>query len=345
MPKHRHPSSSYARILFRHLRLSEENSAAYFEGTNVSFKELMSLDGPISHDDLVQIYRNVLTISDIKGLGLSVGTQLHMSTHGPLGVATFSGPDLRTGLHLLARYGQTREEFFKITISDHPQGLKIIFTESFDLDNLREFLSESVLSGIFSAITFFADGDQFKGQVNFTYPKPSYWQKYSSHFGDKVQFNQPNTEIIVPESILSIPSLVSDPVLHKEAIVICDRQLKEINVGEAGLPPRSTEQAVSKLLRENPGVIWNLNEVADKLHMSSRTLIRKLEAEGTKFQIIRDEIAKKQAINYMTDTSFTVESIGHLMGFSDVSSFRRSFKRWFGETPSQYIARVRGGSN
>ena len=75
--------------------------------------------------------------------------------------------------------------------------------------------------------------------------------------------------------------------------------------------------------------------------MSSRTLIRKLALEGTKFQIIRDEQAKKQAANYLTDASLSVESIGHLLGFSDASSFRRSFKRWFGETPSQYLGRAR----
>ena len=81
------------------------------------------------------------------------------------------------------------------------------------------------------------------------------------------------------------------------------------------------------------------------MHVSPRTLIRKLESEGTKFQMVRDEFAKKQAVNYLKDASLSVESIGHLMGFSDVSSFRRSFKRWFGETPSQYIARVRGVSS
>ncbi|MDB4543054.1 helix-turn-helix domain-containing protein, partial [bacterium] len=75
------------------------------------------------------------------------------------------------------------------------------------------------------------------------------------------------------------------------------------------------------------------------------TLIRKLESEGTKFQRVRDEMAQKQVANYLTDASLSVESIGHLMGFSDVSSFRRSFKRWFGETPSQYIARTRGVSS
>ena len=82
--------------------------------------------------------------------------------------------------------------------------------------------------------------------------------------------------------------------------------------------------------------------MAEKLHVSPRTLIRKLESEGTRFQVLRDEMAKKQVLNYLGDANLSVESVGHLMGFSDVSSFRRSFKRWFGETPSQYIAKFRG---
>ena len=108
MQYQKHPSSSYVRILFRNLRLSEANSEAYFEGTNVSYEELMTLDGTIPQDDMTQICRNALAISGRGDLGLSVGTQLHLSAHGPLGVATFSGPDLRTGLGLFANYDQNR---------------------------------------------------------------------------------------------------------------------------------------------------------------------------------------------------------------------------------------------
>jgi len=345
MQNHKHPSSSYARILFRHLRLSEENCNAYFEGTNVSYEELVTLDGTIPRDELVRIYRNALAISGREDLGLSVGTQLHLSAHGPLGAATFSGPDLRTALTLLARYSQTRTEFFDITISEHPEGLRVNFAETFDLDDLRVFITESVFSGLFSAINFFVGVGPFKGQVYFAYPEPIYSQKYHDHFGGDIAFNQPATEIIVPESILSMPSPSADPLLHQESVAICERQLKDIKAGEAGSAALSTEEAVSKLMFENPGRLWTLNEVAAKLHMSSRTLIRKLQSEGTKFQAVRDELAKKQVANYLTDASLSVESVGHLMGFSDVSSFRRSFKRWFGETPSQYIARVRGVSS
>ena len=108
--------------------------------------------------------------------------------------------------------------------------------------------------------------------------------------------------------------------------------------------PKTDQMGVRRFGRVNWLGTWTLSEVAAKLNISPRTLIRKLESEGTKFQIIRDELAKKQVANYLIDANLSVESIGHLMGFSDVSSFRRSFKRWFGETPSQYIARVRGSS-
>ncbi len=341
MAYQKHPSSSYARILFRHLRLSEENCDAYFDGTSVSYEALMTLDGTIPHADLAQIYRNALALSEREDLGLSVGAQLHLPAHGPLGVATVSGPDLRTGMTLLARLGQTRMAFFDITLSEHPDGMKVCFTETFDLSDLRVFVTESVLSGLFSAISFFTGVDEFQGRIDLAYPKPNYWQEYKSHFGRKLRFNRATTAIIIPEAALATPSPVADPAMYQEAVALCERQLKQIHAAEADRPAASAAAAVSNLIVSNPGRIWTLNEVAARLAMSPRTLIRKLAAEETRFQVIRDEIAKKQVADYLTDASLSVESVGHLMGFSDVSSFRRSFKRWFEETPSQYIARVR----
>lgn len=341
MQNQRYPSSNYARILFRHLRLSEDDHRGYFAGTDVTYAELMSLDGTIGRDAFTRIYRNALAISDHADLGLSVGSQLHLSAHGPLGVATYSGPDLRTALILLAKYSQTRTEFFNITLSEHPQGLKVHFAEAFELDDLRVFITESVISGLFAAINFFVGAGQFRGQVYFAYPRPSYGHKYFDHFGEHIKFDCSATEIVFPEAMLATPSLVADPVLHQEAVAMCDQQLKEINAGTDENTASSTQEAVAKLLAENPGRIWTLAEVAAQLHISSRTLIRRLAAEGTKFQTVRDEMAKTQVTRYLTDSSLSVESIGHLMGFSDTSSFRRSFKRWFGETPAQYMAKIR----
>ena len=341
MGNYKNAPSSYARILFRYLGLTEANSQAYFVGTTVSYRELMTLDGTISSDDMATIYRNALAISGRDDLGLLVGSQLNLPTHGPLGVAAFSGPDLETAVTLLANFGQIRANFFHTSVSDHATGLKINFCETFDLGDLRLFITEAVLSGLFSAIAFFIGAHQFKGQVYFSYAKPKHWRKYHRAFGDNIQFNHTVTEIIISSSLLSTPSPAADAALHQEAMAICEQQMRAFTADQTTDSGLSLKQKVSTLIIENPGRIWTLREVAEKLCMSSRTLIRKLHLEGTTFQIIRDELAKKQVVTYLKDANLTVESVGHLMGFSDVSSFRRSFKRWFEETPSEYIARNR----
>ena len=336
----KHPASSYARILFRHLRLSEETGAAYFAGTNVTYEELMTLDGTLSQKALSRIYRNALAIYGRDDLGLSIGRQLRLSTHGALGVATSSGPDLRTGMYLLEKYGQTRSDFFDFALHEQKHGMRLTFTETFDLADLRAFITESVLSGLFSAITFFTEIEAFNGQVNFAYPRPRYWQQYRQHFGSRVSFDHKVTEVIFPDDVLSLPSPTADPALHKQAVAMCERHLQGIKTGQAEAPVLSTEEMVIKLMSENPGKIWSLDEVAAKMDISARTLIRRLAADGTQFQTLRDNLAKEQAVTYLRDDRLSVESIGYLMGFSDASSFRRSFKRWLGETPSQYRGKI-----
>lgn len=301
----------------------------------------MTLDGTLSQQAANQIYRNAQAIYGRDDLGLSVGRQLHLSTHGPLGAAISSGPDLRTGMYLLEKYSQTRVDFFDISLAEHEKGLKLTYTETFDLADLRAFLTESVLSSLFSAITFFVDTARFNGQVNFAYAKPSYWEKYHHYYGAHLNFDHKKTEVIIPDAVLSLPSPTADRLMHQEAIALCERQLREIKPGQTAAQALPTQDRVIKLMTENPGKIWGLNELAEKMHMSGRTLIRRLADEGTTFKNLRDDLAKQQAANYFHDGGLSVESVGYLMGFSDVSSFRRSFKRWFGETPSQYMARIR----
>ena len=83
MSRYKNSSSTYARILFRHLRLSEASCAAYFDGTNVSYEELMTLDGTISLTDMTQIFRNALAISGREDLGLAVGVAVTVINSRP----------------------------------------------------------------------------------------------------------------------------------------------------------------------------------------------------------------------------------------------------------------------
>ena len=327
-------SISYARILFRHLRLTEQDGDAFFEGTDVSYRQLMELDGQLAFDVQSRLFENALRISDCPDLGLSVGAQLHLSAHGPLGIAAFSSSDLGSALDIFVKYSDVRAQFVEVRSTRSDCDYRIQMHESLDLGQLRCFLTESVISAIYSAIMFFVGGSPISCQLRFAYPAPGHGRQYSAFFRFPVRFDQAVTEVVIDKQALSIPSPVADDSLHRDALEQCEKLLRSLHGSGSSL-----QQQVKDLIGNNPGKLWTLDEVASKFHMSSRTLVRKLKKEGTGYQKIRDDIMKQHAANYLADPKLTVESVGYLLGFSDVASFRRSFKRWFGVTPSEYLKR------
>lgn len=329
-------SASYARILFRHLRLNETNGDAFFAGTGINYSELMALDVPFTFDDQKQLFQNALNITDEEALGLSVGSQLHLSSHGHLGVAAFSSQNLGEALNTFVRFSDVREQIIEINASNESDGFHIQLTEPVDLGELRFFLIESIISAIYSAVRFFTGQSAIDGSIHFTYPAPTYKKRYEAAFLMPVHFSAQVTEIIIPHEALLIPSPVADEHLHQEAVEHCANLLRTMH-------QHTFKDKVRSLLLNNPGKLWTLEEVASQLHLSPRTLIRKLANEKTKFQEVRDDLIKQQAKSYLSNAklnnkTMTVESIALLLGFSDVSSFRRSFKRWFGMSPAEYLA-------
>ena len=83
--------------------------------------------------------------------------------------------------------------------------------------------------------------------------------------------------------------------------------------------------------------------VAATMGLSERTLQRKLSLEGTSFRELLEEVRSSLAINYMREPQFSLTDIAEMLGYSDLSVFSRSFKRWFGISPQQWRARVFSG--
>jgi len=74
--------------------------------------------------------------------------------------------------------------------------------------------------------------------------------------------------------------------------------------------------------------------IAERLGMSSDTLLRRLKAEGTTFETVLDELRHKMALHYLDGRRVSVNETAYLVGFSESSAFSRAFKRWTGSSPS-----------
>jgi AraC-like DNA-binding protein len=82
----------------------------------------------------------------------------------------------------------------------------------------------------------------------------------------------------------------------------------------------------------------SLSDIADLMHLSRRTLRRRLEALETSYVGILEEVRKELAIRYLTTTQFTTEEIAERLGYSEAANFRHAFKRWTGASPRHFSA-------
>jgi AraC-like DNA-binding protein len=75
-------------------------------------------------------------------------------------------------------------------------------------------------------------------------------------------------------------------------------------------------------------------DIAGALHMSPRTLQRRLADEGTSLNAIIDAVREEIARAKVLDRSLPLGEIAYLCGYSELSAFLRAFKRWTGKSPS-----------
>ena len=89
-------------------------------------------------------------------------------------------------------------------------------------------------------------------------------------------------------------------------------------------------------LRRKPGEFPGLDQVADRLAMSPRTLRRKLGQLDVRFQDLLDEERRRVAEDYLEDSTLTIQQIAEQCGFNDSQNFSQAFRRWSGMSPTEF---------
>ena len=101
--------------------------------------------------------------------------------------------------------------------------------------------------------------------------------------------------------------------------------------------PASTSSAIKSLVTiDLPQGMPSFTQVADMLHMSESSLRRRLQREKTSYQELKDQVRCEVAIDKLLNENARVADLAEYLGFSEPSSFVRSFKSWTGQTPRSY---------
>ncbi len=174
-------------------------------------------------------------------------------------------------------------------------------------------------------------GHRLQGSGDVMFKRPAYYDRFEQLLPGTIRFDQPYTRIVFPAAYLELPMIMADPPTARLAREQCKRELNAL------MKNSSFSRLVSELVYDEALGFCTIEEVADKLHMSTRTLQRQLAQENQIFSTIIDELRQRKATAMLKKREFSVELIAEKLGYTDTTNFIRAFKRWTGKTPKKYL--------
>ncbi|WLH87468.1 AraC family transcriptional regulator [Pseudomonas sp. FP2338] len=162
-------------------------------------------------------------------------------------------------------------------------------------------------------------------------PPPEFCDDYRVMFSDNLRFDRPRTRMIFSADCLDLPIKRSPEELkrflaHAPANILVKYR-----------DPTSLANRIKHDLRHMPANTWPETEgLAANLCISASTLRRRLADEGQTYQGLKDSVRKELAIVWLAEADISFVEIAVRLGFADVSSFYKAFRKWSGSNPGHY---------
>jgi AraC-like DNA-binding protein len=167
-------------------------------------------------------------------------------------------------------------------------------------------------------------------ELTFIYPEPESRTEYARIFNCPVRFGQKDNSMTLDMRMGNLPVRMANPALLEHFEKYAQDFIAQMERNDA------TTQAVTKIILSRlDDESLTIEKVSQEMSISVRTLQKRLEGEGVVFSDLLREIRQRLAKKYLRE-NYSVEQITYLLGFSEPSVFRKSFKKWLGVTPKEY---------
>jgi AraC-like DNA-binding protein len=304
------------------------------ESTGVHPRQFDDPQSLISRRQRLVIYANAERLAKRSDVALRAGARQRVSDFGIFGYALVSSRTLGDALDFCFKHLWQAGPVLHITSSiDGDVGVMRSHHPD-SLGDLLPFVAEFWRSSNHSILSRVLEAPFPSVRMLLPYPAPVHWRLYEEMFNCPVEFDAGVMEWHYDAHSRALPLPNAN---HMTALLcenFCDQLLSNND------PRSDLAQSIRTLLVNRPGHFANIDEIADQLGISPRTLHRHLASEGLSYQVLVDDMRQTLAIEYLERTSMAIENIAERVGFSDASNFRKAFKKWTGITPSEFRTAV-----
>jgi AraC-like DNA-binding protein len=302
-------------------------------GIPIDREALERADGRVPLAPCVRLVSRVWRATHDAGLGYEFGLRSNLAAHGNIGYGLLSQTTVGEALAFGMKYGRLRNPILKLSLRTEGAHAVVEAREAIPLGPMRQYAIDAVLVSIARLARQLSGSFRPELELRFDCSEPAHFARYR-HRLPPVVFDAAANQLRFPAEYLKRPMRTGNASTARVVEQDCERELAL--VGEV----HDVAERVRALLAPGNRGYPDLDAVARKLHMSGRTLKRKLQQQGVGFLQLLDDARKRDSQKLLADPSLTVAEIAEAMGYTDPASFTRAFRKWAGVTPSAWRERA-----
>ena len=268
--------------------------------------------------------------------------RLPWGSYGMLARASITAPHLGLALMRWCRHHGLLTDSIALSLATEGHTAHITLEEHYPPGGdgtLREFCLVSVLRNIHGVACWLINSRLPLQEVHFPFPAPAHAEVYPLLFPGPVTFNS------LPRAIIRFDArYLALPLARDEAAL---RQMLQRALPLTVLQYRRDRllvQRVRQLLNCDPATLHSATVLAERLHLSTRTLHRQLKEEGASLQALKNDVRQTRAVELLQRTERPIKQVAQAAGFGNEKSFIRAFRGWIGQSPTEFRRNTRSSA-
>ena len=283
----------------------------------------------VSTEEFFALYRGIAEGSNDPGFGLKLGTEERIERYDPIKIAALSARTFRDAVERLSRYKQlTCPE--EIRLVERANECAVQFVWLLAHENEPPLLVDVCFAWIIGIAHRGTGRSLNPKQVEFQ-RAPTHREMYEAHFRCPVMFRANQNALVFSKADMDLPFVSYNADLLAAVAPQLEAELREQLAQKT-----FREQAKGILKRLLTGQRPWIDDLARELHLSTRTLQRRLTEQGITFHRLLEEARRELAHHYLLHSSLELNETAYLLGYEDANSFFRAFHHWEGTSPGQW---------
>ncbi|MCG6203394.1 AraC family transcriptional regulator [Rhodopseudomonas sp. HC1] len=241
---------------------------------------------------------------------------------------------LRQAIRIGCQFYHLVVDDFVVRLAEGEHDASVYVTDTIEQPKRRRMVNGAILMFTYGLMCWLVGRRLPLITVHYVFPEEAFSSELEPVYRAPMLFDQPRTEIRFDAELLDLPIMPDEQRLRRFLASMPSALLVRYR------DDASVAERVRGILRRNLKRTLSFEDVAGMVAMSPQTLRRRLlDEEQCGFQEIKDQVRRDVATHMLKKSRLPLEEVALSLGFSELSTFHRAFRRWTGMAPGEFRER------